>query len=388
MEVLGTEEDEDIMAREQRSSERPPVGTGASAREVEGILEEGDVIMDDQDALETEERLPSAASRSKRTSERRIVSASVSPSKYQSTDEEDMMHVDPVPQSPKSAKRSKPPALGGGTKTSVAKPAAKRGKQPQRSDGDVEAKPPAEPARKSTDRKGKARQLEAEDEEDSEIPVAKAKPKGKEKSGNRVMFAPETETDSAGPSNSRASKSTTSKRKAQLMESASNDDQPESPPPKKRAKADKVSGTATGEASSSSGNRKTTAGPGRDSALRKTQRTESVRALADERVSAAKAGSKKQPAGTSSTAGKSQRSSSDSAKKTTTRGEAEEDDDEVMPDVVNYELEGRAQRSRGSAGKKRDEVDSADEMPPPKATKAKRTPKNTPKKDTPNTRSV
>ncbi|KAJ6593982.1 hypothetical protein B0H19DRAFT_920627 [Mycena capillaripes] len=78
------------------------------------------------------------------------------------------------------------------------------------------------------------------------------------------------------------------------------------------------------------------AGPGRDSAPRKTQRTESLRALADERVSLG--GSKKQPAvSTSSAAGplaKSQRSSTDGAKKTT-RSQVEDDSDEVMPDALS-----------------------------------------------------
>ncbi|KAJ7680410.1 BRCT domain-containing protein, partial [Mycena polygramma] len=55
VEDLGAEEDEDINTRAQSSSERPPVGTEASAREVEGILGDGDVVMDDPDAMETEE---------------------------------------------------------------------------------------------------------------------------------------------------------------------------------------------------------------------------------------------------------------------------------------------------------------------------------------------
>jgi hypothetical protein len=117
-----------------------------------------------------------------------------------------------------------------------------------------------------------------------------------------------------------------------------------------------------------------TAGPGRDSAPRKPERVDSVRALADERVSTAKKNQpKSQPGG----------SSSATAKKKAARLEVDDDDEEVMPDVVNYELEGRAQRGRGSAGKKQDDVDSVDEMPPPpKATKSKtkkETPKNTPK---------
>ncbi|KAF8210360.1 hypothetical protein K438DRAFT_1809538 [Mycena galopus ATCC 62051] len=367
---LGDEEEEDQAARE-----RPPVGTEASVREVEGILNNGNVIMDNQDTEEAEQCLAPATSRSKAPSSRRMVSASVSPAKHRSTDDADMEVDEP----PKAVKGGKQRAQG--EETSMP---PKRGKQPEG--------------------KGKARQAVAEAEDEEQEPhielTRKAKPNGngKErekpaKAASKVTFAPETEASSAGPSNSRASKktsttttTTTSKRKAaQLMESASNDNvaddgnQSDSPPPKKRAKSAKgasatpSTSTSGPAASSSSGKRKMTAGPGRDSAPRRPERTESIRAAADERV--AKTGSKSKPAaGSSSAAG--------SKKKTVrTEVESEDEEEEVMPDVVNYELEGRTQRARVSAGKKQDD-DSADEMPPPKATKAKakkETPKSTPK---------
>ncbi|KAF7361822.1 hypothetical protein MVEN_00526500 [Mycena venus] len=343
---LETEQEEDEAARE-----RPPVGTEASTREVEGILGDGDAIMDDQDAEEAELSFQPPASRSKSANGRRMVLDSVSPVKHRSTDEDDMMVDEP----PRSSTRGKQPAQGKETeKASVAKPSAKRGKQSEKDASEI------------PERKGKQRQVLAEDEEqeESEIDSArKARPDGRRKekekptkTGSKVSFAPETETDSAGPSNSRASKktnataSTTSKRKAQLMESATNDDeadgnQSDSPPPKKRVKSEKSTpstSTSGAAASSSSGKRKMTAGPGRDSAARKPERTDSVRALADERVSPTKAGSKKQPAASLLSA------TGSGSKKKTTRTQVEDDeDDEVMPDVVNYELEGRTQRGGG-----------------------------------------
>ncbi|KAJ7901920.1 hypothetical protein B0H14DRAFT_3723932 [Mycena olivaceomarginata] len=377
LENLANEEEEDLVARER--AEPPPVGTEASAREVEGILEDGDgdVIMDDQDA--EEQCLAPSTSKSKSAAgDKRTVSASVSPAKHRSTDEDDITADEPS----KSAK-GKQRAQGEEMQPAdITKPSAKRGKQPARSD---------EPVRKSTERKGKTSRVVAEEEEEQVEAAKKAKPLEKEKptkGGSRVSFAPEIETDSAGPSNPRASKktsasTTTSKRKAPFTESASNDDdadgnQSDSPPPKKRAKSNKDTSSATSTsvpaASSSSGKRKMTAGPGRDSAPRKPERVDSVRALADERVSTAKKNQpKSQPGG----------SSSATAKKKAARPEVDDDDEEMMPDVVNYELEARAQRGRGSAGKKQDDVDSVDEMPPPpKATKSKtkkETPKNTPK---------
>ncbi|KAF7376219.1 hypothetical protein MSAN_00037000 [Mycena sanguinolenta] len=367
LEHIETEEEEDVEARE-----RPPVGTEASVREVEGILEDGDVIMDDQDAEEEEQRLAPARSRFRSGSERRVVLASVSPVKHRSSDDDDMMVDEP----PKSTKRGKQRVKD--EDKGKASASTQRGKQPERSE---------EVDRKSPQRKGKTKQVvEEEEEEEEEIDTArKAKPNGngkeKEKptkTGSKVSFAPEIDYPSAGPSNSRASKktnttSTTSKRKAQLLESASNDDeqdedQSDSPPPKKRVKSNKVTSSTpstSGPSASSSGKRKMTAGPGRDSAPRKPERVDSVQALGNERVakgnssSAVGSGLKKKPA----------------------RIEVE-DDEEEMPD---------APRGRGSSSKKPDD-DSADESPPPKPTKGKtkketpkETPKATSKKANPNT---
>ncbi|KAJ7251513.1 hypothetical protein B0H12DRAFT_1119330 [Mycena haematopus] len=361
---LETEEEEDLAARE-----RPPVGTEASVREVEGILKDADVIMDAQDAEEEEQRLAPATSRSKSGSESRMVSASVSPAKHRGP-EDDIV----VDESPKSTKRGKQRPQRGNIEKAGTSP--QRVTQPERSE---------EAVRKSPERKGKKRQVAEDEEEPQKETTKKMKPNGKKiekpiKAGSKVSFAPEIESISAGPSNPPASKntnttSTTSKRKAQLMESASNDEPDEnhsdSPPPKKRAKSNKATSSAPSTsgpaASSSSGKRKMTAGPGRDSVPRKPERAESVRALADERV--AKGGSKN----SSSAAG--------SGTKKNARTEVEDDDQEMMPDVVNYGLEGRTQRGRGNAEKKPDD-DSADEMPPPKATKGKITKetKNTPKR--------
>ncbi|KAJ7178477.1 hypothetical protein C8R43DRAFT_1117863 [Mycena crocata] len=361
----------------------PPVGTEASAREVEGILGDGDVLMDDEDAMETEGCL--APRKPTPARGRRMVSASISPAKHTGTGEEEMMDLEPV------ENRSFKPVQDDPTSANTF---TKRRKEPKRTD-DHEAE--VEPARKSSGRKGKERekqQLLAEvddDNEESEVETAprpKVKVKGKSKANAKVMFAPETETDSAGPSHIRAPKkppivvSGSAKRKAQIMESASNGDetdarQSDSPPPKKRAKPNKVtsdvvssSGAANGH--DSSAKRKMTAGPGRDSALRKPTRTESVRALAEERPSSSKPGPSKRPAIASTSAPnspKTQRSSTGVKKSTRVEPDAESDD--VMPDMVNYGLEERTQRSRGSAGKKRDEMESADDMPPPKASKSK-----------------
>ncbi|KAJ7045600.1 BRCT domain-containing protein [Mycena alexandri] len=368
---LATEEDEDMVARAQPPSERPPVGTEASAKEVERILGKGDAVMADQDDEEREECM---------------APASVSPTKHRSSDE--YMDVDPVSKPSKSSKRSKkPPPSDEDSKTTP----SKRGKQPPRSDGDAEMDSPTE-GRRTSARKGKERLVDAEEEEDAEMTAAtpaKGKGKGKEKEKprktNKVMFAPET--DSPGPSTRTSKKSNAiPKRKAQLMESASNDEvdgeEAESPPPKKRAKSDKVvesTALSFGQASSSSGKRKMTAGPGRDSSPRKIPRTESLHVLADERVNGAKAPSKKPDASSAvASSSKSQRSSTGAKK--TARTETEDEEDEVMSDVVNVEG-GRTQRSRVSAGKQRDDVESADEMPPPKATKPK---SKAAKKATPN----
>ncbi|KAJ7783264.1 hypothetical protein B0H16DRAFT_1357900 [Mycena metata] len=365
---LATEEDEDVAARAQPPSERPPVGTEASAKEVERLLGNGDVVMADQDPDEREECL---------------APASVSPTKHRSSDED--MEVDPVSKPPRSSKRSKKPPPS--DEPAVAKPSTRRGKQPQRSDAEMAS--PTD-GRRTSARKGKERVVDAEEEEAEEAETTAATPtkgkgKGTEKEKprktNKVMFAQETETDSPGPS-TRTSKKTNAatapKRKAHLMESASNDEvdaeEAESPPPKKRAKSDKVvestAATSTsGQASSSSVKGKMTAGPGRDSSPRKIPRTESLHVLADERVSGAKASSKK-PSASSAVASSSKPQRSSTGAKKTARIEPEDEEDEVMPDVVNLE-ERRTQRSRVSAGKQRDDVDSADEMPPPKATKPK-----------------
>ncbi|KAJ6499219.1 hypothetical protein C8R45DRAFT_821020 [Mycena sanguinolenta] len=373
LEHIETEEEEDLEARE-----RPPVGTEASVREVEGILEDGDVIMDDQDAEEEEQRLPPTRSRFRSGSERRVVPASVSPVKHRSSDDDNMMVDEP----PKSTKPGKQRAQDEGRGKASA--SAPRGKQPERSE---------EVGRKSPQRKGKTRQVAEDEEEEEHIDTArKAKPNGngKEKQkpakvGSKVSFAPEIESTSAGPSNSRPSKKTnttgtSSKRKAQLVESASNDDEPDenqsdSPPPKKRVKSNKTtsstpstSGPAV-SSSSTSQKRKMTAGPGRDSAPRKPERMDSVQALGNERVakrnstSAAGSGSKKNPGRTEV-----------------------EDDDEEMPD---------SPRGRGSISKKLED-ESSDESPPPKPTKGKtkkvikeaptETPKATSKKATLDTR--
>ncbi|KAJ6587006.1 hypothetical protein DFH09DRAFT_1028033 [Mycena vulgaris] len=369
LDELGTEEEEDVIARAQLH-ERPPVGTEASAREVEGILDNGDIVMDDEDALETEEYL-APIRRVKSASERRVVSASISPTKHRATDEESM-DVEPVTEPVKSSKRTrKPNGMEPQTKPTAAKTSTK-GKEREKHQASVEE--------------------EEQEEETEAVRKAKAKGKGKEKQSKahgKVMFAQETETDSADPSNARllkkpstrttAGTSTSTKRKAQLMDSASKDDvtnahQLYSPPPRKRAKPDKAtefdaasaSAPENGNASSSSSKRKMTAGPGRDSAARKATRTESLRVLADERTSSAKSGTKKQPAISSSSEGRRS-----AGTKKTIPSETHDDADDSMPDVVNYELEARAQRSRDSSGKKREDLDSADEMPPPKPSKSK-----------------
>ncbi|KAJ7096238.1 hypothetical protein C8R44DRAFT_683728 [Mycena epipterygia] len=371
---LGAEEEEDIIARAQPSSERPPIGTEASVREVEGILDDGDVVMDDdEDALEKE----AYVSRFKPASGSRMVSASVSPTKHGDTDEE-MMQVESEPHKP--LKRSKQQAHVDdcqNEKTTVTN-ASKRGKQSRRSDEHLRMETQADAVKtSSSDRKGKQRgkpQVSTEAEEEIEaVKNAKLKGKGKEKEkrskNGRVMFAPETETDSAGPSISkkppvRTAAGTSAKRKAQLIESASDDDatdarQSDSPPSRKRTKSIKVTDTTSTSVppngfASSSVKRKMTAGPGRDSAPLKTVRTESLRVLADER-SSAKPGTKKRPAiGATSAAAK------------TTQNET---NNELMPDVVNYAPEERTQRSRDNT--EREEMDSADEMPPPKASRSK-----------------
>ncbi|KAJ7497377.1 hypothetical protein FB451DRAFT_1076020 [Mycena latifolia] len=356
LEELETEEEEDVTARASLP-ERPPVGTEASAREVEGILDDGDIVMDDEDALETEDYL-APISKSKPASGRGMVSASISPTKHRSIDGE-VVQLDAAP--PKSSKGSKKQALG----------------QPQME---------TTTGTKASAKRGTRKEREKSMEDGSEPESVKGKEKEKQSRANgKVMFAPETETDSAGPSNLRAhhkpstrtTASTATKRKAQLMDSASNDDvanarQSTFPPLRKRAKPDKASDSdttstsANGNASSSSVRRKT-AGLGRDLAPRKTTRTESLRVLADERTSSVKSRTKKQLAlNSSSPAATPARPRRFAGAKTIPNADV----DDLMPDVVNHELE-TTQRSRDSLGKRREELDSADEMPPPKTSKSK-----------------
>ncbi|KAJ7770143.1 hypothetical protein DFH07DRAFT_266653 [Mycena maculata] len=303
---LATEEEEDIRAQ---TTERPPVGTEASLREVEGILDGGDIVMDDEDAIEREECLVPIP-RSKASDGRRMVPASVSPTKQHGSTDDEMM-------------------------------------------------------------------------EDSDVGVAskaQGKGKAKAKAGGTVTFAPETETDSAGPSNTRAPKkppasaSTGTKRKVQLMDSASRTDltdtRSDSPPPRKRAKSDQVTSSdapstsaPSNGASTSSTKRKMIAGPGRNSG---PLRSESLRVLADERPGPTKKGVKKPPAISAYTAANSLAKPQRSSIGTKRMSPDETDDDN---DVANNKR--RTQQARGDKGKQREEMNSAEEMPPPKASKSK-----------------
>ncbi|KAJ7703113.1 hypothetical protein B0H17DRAFT_1041781 [Mycena rosella] len=371
LDELGTEEEEDVIARAQ-VPERPPVGTEASVREVEGLLDDGeDIVMDDEDALETGEYL-APVRKPKSGSSRRVVSASISPTKNRSTEED--LFTDPQ----KSSKRSKKQAPGDAV-------------EPQPETTAIKAS-----AKRRTRKEREKHPIPVEESETESVRPTKATGKGKEKQTKptKVMFVPETETDSAGPSNpraprkppARATSSTSTKRKAPLMDSASTDDvanarQSDPPPPRKRAKPDKgvesdassPPAPANGTASSSA-KRKATAGASRDSPPRKMARTESLRVLADERPSSSKSATKKQSATSAAAAQTKPRRAAAAGAKKTTPNETRDDGDDLMPDVINYELEGRTQRS---LGKRREEMESADEMPPPKASKPKAGKKDT-----------
>ncbi|KAJ7084479.1 hypothetical protein B0H15DRAFT_849331 [Mycena belliarum] len=320
LEELETEEEEDIIARAQ-IPDRPPVGTEASAREVEGILDDGDIVMDDEDALEKGGYLPPLrrfeATHGART---------------------------PDPGAPQ-AKRTKIPPLD-------------------------------DPRANSKRRLRKELVTSMEDGTDTQSNIKlKGKGKGTPTVANaKVLFAPEIETDSPGRFNgqklsSRSATSATRKRKAQLLDPTSNEDvittcQSASPPPKKRAKPDEVAGSHTGLAPAnvsepSSFAKELPAGP----TPRHVTRTGSLRALAGERTSSANPGAKRHTLSSSSShlpvpikprkAG--------GATKTT------HDRTGDIPSPVDHALETRQQGPRGSSGKKREEPHSADEMPPPKS---------------------
>ncbi|KAJ7287447.1 BRCT domain-containing protein [Mycena rebaudengoi] len=339
LDQLATEQEEYEAMRAMAPSERPPIGTEASAREVQGILndDEGDVIMDDEDAMEVDGRLRRPRKPKPASGER--VSSSISPTKRGHDEESE----EPVARRPRRSGRrvlpgdddevfNAPSGLADGDamqvdeaepvaakKKAVAKGKGKaNGNSPNRANDLGGAESRTETMKKTapkgkgkakethaqqlTKTKGKAVETELEDESDG-ARKSKAKGKGKEKEkqikvNGKVMFVAESHSDgpSAGPSTgrlpkqppTRAGPSTSMKRKAQVMESASNGDvaqvhESDSPPPRKRAKADDVATSSRPAA------KKSSAGPGRDSALHNghPKRTESLRALADERPSTA-----------------------------------------------------------------------------------------------------
>ncbi|KAJ7647272.1 hypothetical protein FB45DRAFT_892928 [Roridomyces roridus] len=311
---LDIEEEEDFNARH-----KAPIGTEASLREVEGLLESSDIVMDDEDKGEACLTPLQKSKRSRLVSEPRIVAESVSPQKQRSKDEDSMDVDEPGP-----SKRPQKPA------TSADGPPTRK-KQPRRSDESSEEQPP-----KSTKEHAKT-QVEAN-----------GKGKAKTKTGSTVMFAAEPETEPVpGPSSARVVKkpppvsSNSSKRKAQPVESVSNEDDAtdsDSPPPKKRAKP-----------AAPPLKRKMTAGPGRDSAV---PRMDSVRVLADEQKGPARKAVQKPAAAVVPT--KPQR-----AKKTK---EPESEESEAEP------VEKPRRRSQG--GRKKD-TDTSNEIPPPKPSKSK-----------------
>ncbi|KAK7057115.1 hypothetical protein R3P38DRAFT_1161363 [Favolaschia claudopus] len=374
--ALSNEEDED-------RDGRPPVGTEASAKEVESLLEDMDT-----------------PSNPKRKSSRLVVPPSVSPMKNRSADDEDMI-MDELPELPSAPVRVEKKKIVS---------AKSRGKQPDRS---------AEDSKKSSER---PKLQHAEDAEASEMetsPTTQHNRKGKAKekpakTPNKVTFA----ADTAGPSNSRPSNKKAAstavpapKRKVQAMESVSDDEatdevpsedeppkkrakkkstpstanpapkrklqvteaasdnetahesQSDDEPPKKRAKVNKTTTATVAATTASSSKRKMTAGPGKDSTPRQPERTESINALADERANVWKTGTKrKQPEASSSAAGSK-------SKKKSSR--VEEDDAEMLSDVENRTLDERTQRERGGSGKKGADVIDVDDVAPPKTTKAK-----------------
>ncbi|KAJ6625562.1 BRCT domain-containing protein [Mycena sp. CBHHK59/15] len=348
LEDLGAEEEEDIIAREKAANGRPPVGTEASAREVEGILGDGDVIIgDDEGGRRTRMQRP--------LSRRGRVSASISPTKQKAADEVSATEEPAVqpwktsrrpprrvasdedvpPTILKSASRHAPKEADGdeqmedvetaivGKRAKAKVTKKKRGANGNAAGQEVQSETEAVRMAISSKAKGKEKAPKTNDkvvepeEVDCEVEAAKSaklKGKGKEKdktkgaNGSKVMFA--TDDDSAGPSTRLPKKpkphgpsTASAKRKAQAIESASSadeDQEPDCPPPRKRTKSDNVpaatSSNTAKEATISNhvSSRppvkwKMTAGPGRDSASSRVPmtRTESLRVLADERTSSA-----------------------------------------------------------------------------------------------------